>query len=280
MLGISNRVLELGIVDNSGNVEWLNDLNFTIQGTHWTTPDLGEAVITIVNIRRDLRDRILSNTIPYLSKNQYTMNVIVKAGRQNHTIGIAYTGTIYRSYQLYKPNIGVQLKCMSGYTNTVQVRKYSGDESTTLKTICQWFAKDHGVNLSFEIEDKPVKSFVYYNPISQQLKAIQELEPTCVAYIDYQLNTLIVRKLDRPHQGANVIDVDVSTGLMQITCTESGVQISMLYSIELNINSIINVKSEINPTLNGKYLVSSIEFSLSSRGDDFNAKINAFRYIN
>lgn len=276
MSDLARRIFEIGI-EIDGKVEWLKNLYMRAQGIHWALPTQGEAIITIINLRKQLKESILSKTIPLSAEQNFQIHVTVRAGRENEGVSTVYVGSVFRSFQLYKPDTGIQLKCVTGYFDRHEFVNHVGDENTKLSDIAKWFADDHKLKLSFEIDDKNIKSFSYHDALSEELNALMYLEPKSICYIDHNTKTLVVRYNDKPSKYAVTIPVNAKTGLLHITSTESGIEIEMLYTHAISFNSIINVKSEINPTLNGLYIVNKIEFSITSRDEDFNLKVEGFR---
>lgn len=249
----------------------------TAKGNLWCTTETGEAVIQIININRGLRDSILKRTIPATANQTFDVNVTIHAGHKDKGTAILYSGTVFRSYQLYKPNTGIELRCMSGYLNYLIHTNHEFGKDTKFSDVAREFAKDNNVKLSFEVEDKPVGAFTYDDMISGELDKLKSFDKDCTVYIDSALSTMIVRYKNNPSKYSGVVEINAKNGLKLISATEQGIELENIFTNAITINSQLNVNSEINSTLNGNYLVNNMKFDLSSRDDAFDLKIQAFR---
>ena len=273
--GLDKRILSLGIVQDNGKPIWYNDLYITAQGQTWSNTVEGQCMITVINLPKSLRNSILSNTKPMAFAIKPHVQVILKAGRESGGAGIIYVGDVFRTFQTYKPNVGIQFKCTSGYYQKFQPVTRSLDKMTTFKNICALVAKDNNLKLDFKITDFNVKSYSFSGTVRDEFRHLEDICTKCFVRVDYETGTLHVINPSKYKETPEAFIVSAASGLLTITCTDTGVEFEMLYTPSIDLYSFVKIESEINPTLNGLYFVNERAFSLTSRDTDFNLKVKA-----
>ena len=109
---IDNRIVRVGIEFN-GTIRFYENLAITVSGTKFANPNQGECNITIANLKKEVRDYILTETSPF-NLNRTRKSVIVEVGRESYGTSVLYLGDIFRSSVSQPPDTVLSLKCLTG----------------------------------------------------------------------------------------------------------------------------------------------------------------------
>lgn len=227
---------------------------------------MSQCEVIILNLKSEDRERILKVTNPFFRVGK-RISIIVEAGRVSYGTTVLYTGTVFRSSAMPKPNLGVSLKCIQGFDNRAKIVSRSATEVTDLSSIAAWVAEDNGYTLSFEITDKKIAHYSFAGSAQSALSQLESLTDGANVYVDNE--TLYVKNSGRPANGLPVRILDKSTGLISAEGTEYGAKIKMLFDSVTKIGGQIDLTSEINPSLNGSYVVRKLPFHVTSRDQAF-----------
>lgn len=228
---------------------------------------MSQCDVTILNLKSEDRERILKETNPFFINQGKRISIIVEAGRESYGTTVLYTGRVFRSRATPKPNLGVVLKCIQGFDNKAKIVSRSATEITNLSSIARWVAEDNGYNLSFEITDKKIARYSFTGSAQAALSQLEALADGANVYVDNK--TLYIKNSDQPAKGLPVRILDKSTGLLWADGTEYGIKVKMLFDSVTRIGGQIDLTSEVNPSLNGSYVVRKLPFHITSRGQPF-----------
>lgn len=241
-------------------------LSIEAKGIKTSETVMSQCDVTILNLKREDRERILKETNPFFRRGK-RISIIIEAGRVSYGTTVLYTGSLFRSNSTPKPNLGVILKCIQGFDNKAKIVSRSATEITDLSSIARWVAEDNGYNLSFEITDKKIARYSFTGSSQAALTQLEALTDGANVYVDNE--TLYIKDSDRPASGLPVRILDKTTGLLSAEGTEYGVKVKMLFDSVTKIGGQIDLTSEINPSLNGSYVVRKLPFHITSRGNPF-----------
>ena len=263
---IDPRIVKVAIIIGD-ELRWYEGLSIEAKGIKVSNTVMGQCEITILNLRRDVREKILQDTNPFLAKGK-RISVIVEVGRVGTGTTTLYSGDVFRSSEAPKPNIGVNLRCIQGHNNKGKIVSRSGKEISKLSSIAAWVAHDNGYNLSFQIPDKNIARYSFTGSAQAALSQLEDLAGGDTnVYVDDK--TLYVKSGALPANGTPVRVVDKYNGLISAEGTEYGAKIKMLFDNITKIGGQIDLTSEINPSLNGSYVVRKLPFHVTSRDKPF-----------
>lgn len=267
------RVVKVGI--QIGNeLKTYEDLAIYATGSKFTNLNQGQAEVTLINLNRDERERLMTECSPFNS-NPDQKSVIIECGNQSTGTSVLYQGDIFRVSVTGKPDIGLTLKCLTGNYRKESVVATSFDKSSSFIDVAKKAAEDAALNFSFEGITKNIGNFVFSGSAFDQIKSINDLTDDDV-YIDN--NELVVKERTKARAGSSVKILNKTTGMVGIPeSTENGVKVTMLYDPQVNVGSRIRLTSEINPVLNGDYLVYKLDFDISSRDTQYYLNAEARR---
>lgn len=265
MAELDQRIVRLGI-EVDGNITWYEGLSINATGSKYAGTTMGKCEITIVNMNKKFRDYILRQTHP-LTPKRSRVSVTLEVGRESYGTSVLYKGDVFRSESTEKPNIGLILRCVVGHSNSGKIVNRNAGDTDSLRNICQSIAEDNGYTLVFEIDDIKIKSYSFTGSAQDQLKKLSQIAKANV-YVENKC--LIVKSPNKPSSTTSVMELNKNTGMIGVPQgTEIGVNVTMLYHPSVNIGSQINLKSEINPHLDGRYVVFKLDFNISSRDSVF-----------
>lgn len=260
------RIVRVGIIIDD-TVNWYDNLSIEVKGLKVSEVIMSECEITILNLRKDVREYILQETNPFLDVGNI-ISVVVEVGRESYGTTVLYKGRVFRSEPTPKPNIGVRLSCIQGYDNRASIVSLSGSEISPLSSIAEWVADANGYALSFEITDKNIGRYSFAGSAQSALSQLEALCGTDVnVYVDN--DTMYVKNRTSASSGGSVRVLDVYSGLMEAGGTEYGCKVKMLFDNVTKIGGQIDLTSEINPSLNGSYVVRRLGYHITSRGQPF-----------
>lgn len=267
------RVVKVGI-QIGDELKTYEDLAIYATGSKFTNLNQGQAEVTLINLNRDERERLMTECSPFNS-NPDQKSVIIECGNESTGTSVLYQGDIFRVSVTGKPDIGLTLKCLTGNYRKESVVATSFDKSASFIDIAKKAAEDAALNFSFEGITKNIGNFVFSGSAFDQIKSINDLTDDDV-YIDN--NELVVKERTKARTGSSIKILNKTTGMVGIPeSTENGIRVTMLYDPQVNVGSRIRLTSEINPVLNGDYLVYKLDFDISSRDTQYYLNAEARR---
>lgn len=263
---IDPRIVRLGIVID-GNINWYEGLSIEIKGIKVSESIMGQCEISILNLRRDVREYILQETNPFLNRGKQ-ISVIAEVGRVSYGTTTLYQGDVFRSDPTPRPDMGVRLICIQGFFNKAKIVSLGAKEISKLSTIASWVAESNGYSLAFEIPDKNIGRYSF---TGSSQAAILQLEALCGSGVNVYVDnsTLHVKNTGTPSKGYPVRILDKYSGLLKAGGTEFGCKIEMLFDNVTRVGGRIDLTSELNPSLNGSYVVRRLGFHITSRDVPF-----------
>lgn len=264
MSELDQRIVKVAIIVGD-KITWYEGLNIEAKGIKVSNSIMGQCEVVILNISRAAREQILKETNPFLQRGK-KISIIVEVGRVSTGTTTLYTGTVFRSQSTPKPNVGVRLTCIQGYDNRSKIVSRSASEITDMSSIAAWVAEDNGYKLSFEIPDKKIARYSFTGSAQASLNQLEALTGADV-YVDNK--TLYIKEAETPANGLPVRILDKSSGLISAEGTEYGAKMKMLFDNVTKIGGQIDLTSEINPSLNGSYVVRKLPFHITSRDVPF-----------
>lgn len=274
---IDQRILRVG-VEVSGEIRWYegsgnSGLAIRANGTKGATDVQNTADVTITNLSRDIRNYILTETSPF-NKNKTPKKLIIEAGRVSTGTARLFVGNITKSSPTQPPDIGLDMTAQTGAFKKGELVARSGRPRERLSEIAANVAKDLEADLVFEAEDKQIANYSFSGANLRQVSALAEAG-TVDAFLDDE--TLVVKDRGKPLKNQVKI-VDNSTGMIGIPeATERGVKVRVLFDLQTELGGAIDLKSELNPALDGSYTIYKIDFELTSRDVPWYLDIEASR---
>lgn len=265
MVGLDPRIIEIGIELN-GEINYYSGLAITARGIKYGNENLGECQVRIDNLTRVHRDFILKETSPFNFGPRSPKILIINAGRKSYGTQQIFFGNITTSEITQPPDIGIILNALTYYENSLQTIGVSLPAQTPLSTISKHAASDIGVGLNFQATDKKIGNYSFTGSPLVHVAKIQETG-NVNAFIDN--NTLIVKDQNVPLPNS-VRKLSLTNGLIGIPeITEQGIRVRMLLDNQTLLGGAIDLTSELNPSLNGRYGIYKLSFDIATREPAF-----------
>lgn len=273
MVNIDQRIVRVGI-EVSGEIRWYESpMGISARGSKGATDTQNTCDVTVVNLSKDVRNYILTETSPF-NKNKTPKKLYVEAGRVSTGTARLFVGDIISSSPTQPPDIGLNIKAQTGAFKKGELVARSGEAKEKLSAIAGRVANDLDATLVFEAEDKFIANYSFSGAA---LRQVNELATSGAvdAYLDDQ--TLVVKERNKPRK--NLVKViDNTTGMVGIPeATERGVRVTILFDLQTDLGGEMKLTSELNPALDGSYTIFKIDFDLESRDTNFYLDIEATR---
>jgi hypothetical protein len=264
MTGLDDRIVQVGIELNNG-INYYEGLAITARGTKFGNQNLSECQVRIDNLTRAHRDFILKETSPF-NFNRSPKKLIVNAGRKSYGTAQIFIGNITTSEITQPPDIGIILNALTGYETSLETISVSMPPQSSLLAISQKAANDIGTGLNFQATDKTIANYGFTGKPLEHVNKIQEAG-NFDAFVDN--NVLVVKDRNVPLPGLTR-KLSLENGMVGIPeITETGIRVRMLLDNATQLGGQIELTSQLNPSLNGRYGIYKLSFDIASRDVPF-----------
>jgi hypothetical protein len=296
---LNNRVLTVAIGLPSGTVTLTQSLTLRVKIRKAALQVQNSATIEIMGMTTSLRLQLLSQFTAWRARQvasgqtpQSFIPVTIAAGYQstasssNNTNGstsnsnTSQSATIFVGYITLvepsspPPNIGVRIQAFTRQIDKTQFLTQAAPTSATFKQLVAFAAKQMGLANNYYCNTS-IDNKVFYNgfrtiyTVGGLLIGIQELQYTNVAaFIDD--DRLIVKDRNAILNSSAVVPLDEFIGTP--LWNEWGVEWSTLMNTNIKLASAAALTSSMNPGVNGTYVITELEYDLSSRDGPFYVK--------
>ena len=251
-----------GNPEESGN----NELAISVQGTKFSNPIQGECTVQITNLKKEIRDFLLTEGSPYMNQNRNQREIRVEAGRVSTGLTLLYVGGIFRTAVSQPPDQTVTIQCKTKQFEKTRIVTNSFSGNVPLSRIAQQVATDLDAELEFRAMDRMVANYSFSGSSTKQVNKLDEFIGIA-AFVDD--DALVV--VDQPREtAAQARLLTPDTGLVGIPQpTEQGVKVSMMYDQQTINGGLINLQSGRYPTYNGLYQIYKLSYQLTNRDTPF-----------
>lgn len=237
-------------------------MNISVSGTKYASPTKNECAITLMNIKEDTRNQLLTNKSGIVS---------VEVGREDSGYFMIFQGDIVEVISTSPPDVALTIHANTAANASYKVVSKAYTPSAMLSTIAQGVATDMGLTLDFQAKDKKITNFYHNGPMSSQIQKLEETGGITV-YVDD--NKLLVHDSRAALKGRiKILNKDSGmVGLPTITTDgqgTSGIEVSYIIDGESVLGGLLRIESKFNPAANGDYQIAQLGFQASSHGDDF-----------
>jgi hypothetical protein len=243
--------------------------------------------IDVFNLSQSLRASLLSQftawnkrQVDQGSAKQNYINVLIQAGYNDNgqnTATTIFNGQVVVASPFGSiPNQGVRLDCYSQQLSKMDWITEPAPTSGTFKSYVQWAGAQMGVSsvvCETSYDDTPITNpFAATHIVANLLVDIQSAyRPNVAAFIDN--NVLYVKDVNKIVSTAQIVTVSEFIGTPM--WTEWGVDFTTLFDPKIMLAGAATLKSVMNPSLNKTFVISSLEYDLTSREVPFYVKASA-----
>ena len=261
---MDDRLIEIGFTIN-GQLVTFKDLFITASGTKYANANQNECEVQIANLDTDTRNYLLTATSPFNPSNT-PVTFYLSAGRKSTGLSQIYVGNIASSELSQPPDLKLTLKTVTGHDKRVKITVMTQPGSAKLSEIAKQTAANLSLKSNFQATDKNISNYSYSGGSLDQVSALGSTG-SVDAYIDDE--TLVVKDSHLPIRG-EMVNVSEETGMVGIPeIIEQGVKVTYFLDNKTQLGSLINLKSALNPAINGQYIIYKLGFNIATREKPF-----------
>jgi len=258
------RVVKVSVEVN-GQIRTYESIAIRAVGTKYANSLQNEAQITLTNLKKDVRDDILTETSPY-NDNRTPKIVTLEAGRESTGTSIIFKGNVINSVVTQPPDIGLTMKCLTGNFQKGNILARTQPGQASLETIAKQVADDLGVVLDFQATNKNIANYAFTGAALKQVDLLGVAGGVNVFIDD---DTLVVKDAYVPLTG-QVRELSAKTGMIGIPeFTDRGVRVKFLVDSRTRLGGTLRLRSEEYPVADGNYVIYKLSFEITNREDPF-----------
>lgn len=272
MASLDQRVMRLSVEVN-GQLRVYEGLQVRAQGEKFANPIQDTCTVTVSNLARDARHFLLTETSPF-NKNRTPKRIRVEAGRVSTGLAVVFEGDVTEASPSVGPDIELTLKAKTGNFAKGQIVAVSQAAQSALSQIAAEVARQISSSLVFEADDKQIGNFSF---TGAALKLVDKLAQAggVDAFVDGA--QLIVKNRNKALKGVTHL-LSAQSGLIGLPeATEQGVKVRYLYDPNSRVGGELELVSEANPSLTGKYVIYKLGFDLATHDVPFYTTAEAKR---
>ena len=261
---IDDRLIEISFLIK-GQLVTFKDLYILANGTKYANANQNECEVQIANLDTDTRNYLITATSPFNPKNT-PVTFYLSAGRESTGVSQIYIGNIASSEISQPPDLKLTLKTLTGHDQRVKITVMTQPGSAKLSDIAKQTAANLSLKSNFQATDKNISNYSYSGGALDQVSALGNTG-AIDAYIDD--DTLVVKDSNLPVRG-EIINLSEETGMIGIPeLIEQGIKVTYLLDNKTQLGSLINLKSILNPGINGQYVIYKLGFNIANREKPF-----------
>ncbi len=263
------RIIRVGIqIEN--DFQFFEGLDIRCVGQKVAGPESNICTIRISNLTRSQKNFILRTATPMvISSNPQRAPILVTldVGRESIEPFRLFEGTCWASDVTMPPDIGITLMSTTNNFAASFMDPINYGALAQLEDISLLIASQYGLTLNFTASPKQIANFNYTGGLQSALNKLA-LCGTVRVHLDNKI--LSVYDKGDTRGGVTPFVLNVQNSMVGIPeATQSGVRARMLIRPEPQIGGPITIQSQVNPSVNGDYYISTMNFNITSRDDPF-----------
>lgn len=259
------RIIRFGVEVN-GQMRVYEDAWIVANGTKYANALQNECTIAVANLAKEVRHYLLTETSPF-NRNRTRKKVMLEVGRKSIGTARIFLGDIVSITPSQPPDIILTIKAKTGYFQMGNIVALEAPAATSnLSVIADSVAQSMGLELMFEADDKKVQNFNYTGSALQATGKLGEAGGVN-AYVDD--DRLVVKNYGAPLKGYTHV-LSAESGMIGIPeADEFGCKVRIMMDPRIRLGSRIQLRSAINPAMDGNYTVYKLGFNVATRDNAF-----------
>lgn len=258
------RRIRVGI-EILGRIQYYEGMRVKVTGTKYANPTQNDCTVVISGLKKDTRNYILSETSPF-NQNPTPKRLIVEVGRVSTGLFRLFVGDIVSAEPGSPPDLDLTIKAKTSNSQSGNVISAGSGSSSKFSAIAAQVAKDLGLTLDFQAQDKNVANYYHTGAALKQVGKLQEMGGVS-AYIDD--DRLVVKDVSAPLSG-RVRILNKNSGMVGIPKrNEKGVKVQFLIDPDTVLGGALRIDSKIDPAVNGDYVITQLAFDAQSHETPF-----------
>lgn len=261
-------------IDIDGTIQEYTNVRIDATGTKFRSAQNSVCEIKIFNLTLENQQYIITKARPWQVKNLTPINVTLEVGRESYGTFTLFQGACYAAGITQPPDIGIVLQSMTGNFLTAISTQVDWPATSTLGDIAQNLATQAGWTLQTSSQNLS-RQIVNYIPTISPLKQLQRLnEMGIVAHVDNNILKIVDPEQVSNVPGTFIDNLNYLVGVPQ--ATDKGCQIKMMIGQGIEVGGNIEIKSSMNPSVNGNYYINTLQFEVSNREQPFFYNLECF----
>lgn len=263
------RILTVEIEFEDGSRVYSSPMNITISGSKTIASAQNTCTIAISNMKKEERDYIMSNCNQSLAASYKIRRVRVMAGRESKGSWKVFLGDIVGASVSQAPDVTITLRAQTNARDKTQWWAFSNTGPVTLERLVQDTASILG--LSYKIDSKVDKGkiiprYTFNGVVTAMIVRISELA-NVRCYVDD--DTLVVTDWAAGLSNT-IVEVNKDSGMIGIPeFTEYGIRVKTLADRNIVLGGAIRLNSFMVPVMNADYVITRLDYDLTSREQAF-----------
>lgn len=269
MSTIKVRQIEVEIQFDDGSRIYKSPMDIKITGSKNITALQNICTVEISNLKKEERDYILANCNQNLAAQYKVRRIKVSAGRDGSGSWQVFIGDIINAALTQPPDITLVLRCATNARDRTNWEAMSNTGqlplSKLITDVCGLLLLTPQVDDSVD-QTKMISRFQFLGPLPALVIALQEAAHVR-AFVDD--DKLVVTSWNVPLANSKV-DVNKNTGMIGIPeFTEYGIRVKVLADKRIVLGGAITLNSVMVPVMNADYVITRLDYNLTSRSTPF-----------
>ncbi|WP_312624957.1 baseplate hub protein [Scandinavium sp.] len=266
---LDGRVLEVGIEVN-GEMQFYRGAAIAVKINKSTDTKQNSCSVEIDNLLLDTIDYLVTETSPW-NPSQKPKLISIRAGRQATGVENIYNGDVVQADPSMPPDRKLTMKALTQDGAKYKWTSRSSPKTIQLSELCKHVASDYALALRFEAKDKTVANYVYNGSTAQQIKKLEQVgDVDCFIDDDF----LVVKDYGKGMKG-EVRLISKDTGMVGNPAPDDkGVKVRMLFDPSIKLGQQIEIRSDVNKSVNGQYVIYNMAISLATHENDWYADLS------
>jgi len=258
------RILEVGIEVN-GEMTFYSGAAIYVKINKSTDTKQNSCSVEIDNMLLDTVDYLVTETSPW-NPSQKPKLISIRAGRQSTGVENIYNGDVVQADPSMPPDRKLTMKALTQDGAKYKWTSRASPKTIQLSELCKHVASDYSLALRFEAKDKTVANYVYNGSTAQQIKKLEQVgDVDCFIDDDF----LVVKDYGKGTKG-DVRLISKDTGMIGNPAPDDkGVKVRMLFDPSIKLGQQIEIRSEVNKSVNGQYVIYNMAISLTTHDNDW-----------
>ena len=264
------QVAASGVGPTGTNTQVYEGLDIRATGTIFSSCTMNQATIKVSNLTKDQRNSILTTARPFIPLNgapRTPIQVYLDVGRKSTGTFRLFEGNCWASNVTSPPDIGITLESLTNSFQTSAVDTLTFSGLTKLSTIAAAIASKYGWKLTPNplTIDKQIANFSYIGSSQIAIKKLGE-----IGNVNAFLNNGVLHVIEKGAFVGHMAPITAHNGMVGIPqACESGVSVRTLIRPDIHIGGAFKLTSNVNPAVNGDWIIKQLKFELASRDDPF-----------
>lgn len=264
-----SRILNIEIQFDDGSRIFQSPLNIKVSGSKTITTIQNTCNIQISNLNNSDRDYLMSNCNQNLASSFKVRKVLVTAGRQSSDAWQVFQGDIVSASVTQPPDVTTVMRALTNAQDRTQWRAISNTSPKPLGEIAKDIASILNLSTRFSSDvdlNKIIPRFTFNGEGYGLVVRLSEMADIR-AFVDD--GTLVLTNWNSGLKDT-IVEVNKATGMIGIPeFTEYGVRVKTLADRRIVLGGGIRLTSEQVPVMNADYVVTRLDYDLSTRDQSF-----------